>query len=50
MKLKKDGELVDDPKEMAKMLNHFFKNKPEKLAAEVVRDAGIDPLEKLREK
>ena len=31
------------------MFNHFFKERPEKLAADVVIDSGADPLEKLRE-
>ena len=47
MKLKqKDGEIVENTKELIKMFNHFFKNKPEKLAAEVVKDPKIDPLQK----
>ena len=32
------------------MFNQFFKEKPEKLAADVVMDSGADPLAKLREK
>ena len=50
MQLIKDGETIENPKELVDVLNHFFKNKPEKLAADVKIHPGTDPLEKLREK
>ena len=50
MKLKKEGEIVENTKDLIKMFNEFFRNKPEKLVAEVVKDPNIDPLQKLREK
>ena len=40
MQLIKDGETIENPKELVDVFNHFFKNKPEKLAADVKIDPG----------
>ena len=43
IKIETEDKLLEDPRELAKEFNKFFKNKVEKLAARIKNDPKNDP-------
>ena len=50
IRIEKNGNLIEDPLQLAHEFNKFFKEKIEKLAAGIRKDPKIDPLAPLRKK
>ena len=50
LEIEHDNRIIDDPAELAEAFNSFFKEKPEKLAAGIEKEANVDPLKHLRAK